>query len=270
MAFRSPSDSSCDAGISTVSDARANGRSLWMTTRTPSPCVAGRAAAASSRRRASTRTLEQEPRAQLDVARIVAVLVHDAEGRVARILIGVPEHGVVERIDGVDAHLHGHAPRQREGLGQSDVEEVQVRGANVRQRRGEVAHVVAEDDVRIGASRTARNVEAGGVPGCAIQSYFPAARALAADARVEIARIAIGVVVEARVPRQRESALILIARAERPAAEKGVGESVPARAPALLVTERKLDHGAEGGAIGPVVRRHAALELTVRRVEIVQ
>src|SRR5262245_21812216 len=96
---RSPSGVKSAAAISTVSDGRAIGRSLWT---------------CRMRTRAATIKLEGQPRPDLNVARIVAVRGHETERGVARILVRSPQHGVIERVDGFDADLHAHAARQVE------------------------------------------------------------------------------------------------------------------------------------------------------------
>src|SRR6185436_2474742 len=64
---------------------------------------------------------EGQARAELDVARVVAVLVDQAEVGTARVLVGVPEHGVVEPVDGLHADLQLDVARQRERLVQAEV-----------------------------------------------------------------------------------------------------------------------------------------------------
>ena len=91
-------------------------------------------------------------------------------------VVRVPEHRVVQRVDRLDADLQPHAARQIEVLVEADVEQVQMVGADVRQRRREVAHVVAELDARVACGRrAARNVEARGVPRRAVETGHAAA-----------------------------------------------------------------------------------------------
>ena len=56
-------------------------------------------------------SLEHELHAELNVTRVVAVLIDDCKSRVARILIGIPEHGVIEGIDRFDADLQARSAR---------------------------------------------------------------------------------------------------------------------------------------------------------------
>src|SRR5947209_2468204 len=87
---------------------------------------------------------------------------------------------------------------------------------------------------------------------------------------MQIARVAIRVVVDVVVPRQRKAGLVLVGGAESPAAEHCIGERSPPRAPSLLTPERQVDDGAERGAVRTVIRRDAVFELTVRRIEEVE
>src|SRR5262249_33695961 len=91
-----------------------------------------------------------------------------------------------------------------------------------------------------------------------------------ADVGVEIARVARRIVVNAGVPGEREAGLILIARANRPAAEDRVGQAAPVVAPLLAVAPREIHRRAEGGAVRSIIWRNAILEDAVRRVEEVE
>src|SRR5258706_13067601 len=108
-------------------------------------------------------------------------------------------------------------------------------GSDVRQRGGEGAHVVAELNARVGAAGTAGDVEARGVPRRAVEAGdalgVPRANVFA-NLRMKVARVARRVVVNI-APAQRETALILIGSADRPAAEDGVRKTAPVGAPFL-------------------------------------
>src|SRR5437764_7107388 len=213
---------------------------------------------------------ERYARTELDVARVVAILVDQAERGVARVLIGIPEHRVIERVDGLDPHLQVDAAGQAKRLVEAEVEQVEVRGPHARQRGGEVTDVVCELDAAVGASRAARNVKTRGIPRRAVETGLAAAGTRSADVRAKVARVATRVVVDVAVPGQRESGLPLVGGADGPAAEDRVGEGVPVAAPFLPVAPRQIHRGAEGGAIRAVVGRDAALQLIVRRIEEVQ
>src|SRR3954463_8521885 len=77
-----------------------------------------------------TTALERKARPDLQVSRVVAILVDEPERRVARVGVRVPQHCVVQRVDRLHAELQLHAVRQAEVLEQPDVEQVQVVGAH--------------------------------------------------------------------------------------------------------------------------------------------
>src|SRR5438132_7716139 len=87
---------------------------------------------------------------------------------------------------------------------------------------------------------------------------------------MQIARIAGRIVINVGVPLQREPALILIARADRPAAQDRVREPVPCGAPLLPAAEREIEDSAEGRAVGAVVWRDPILQNAVARIEEVE
>src|SRR5262249_38516776 len=96
---------------------------------------------------------ERQADAELQISRVVAVGVDDAEEAIGRLRIDtrIPQHRVVQRVDPLEAHLQLHFMRQPEVLVEPHVEQVQIVAADVRQRRGEIAHVVVEVDARVGA-----------------------------------------------------------------------------------------------------------------------
>src|SRR5205823_12778776 len=110
-----------DAGSSTVSEVRANARSLWTMIRSGTDATV----CATTIPRAIS-TSEGYSRAELNVARIVAVLIHDSECRVAWILIGIPQHRVIERVDSLDPDLQIRSTGDRESLVETEIEKVEI------------------------------------------------------------------------------------------------------------------------------------------------
>src|ERR1043165_6468587 len=151
---------------SIVSEGRAIGSSLWTVTTTAAQSdvpqrtmPAATMAAGTPRTAFVTRTLlEGNSSTELNITRVVAVLSNESEGRVARILIRCPQNRVIESIDRFDSHLQVHAASQAERLVQAEIEEIEVGGADVLQRRREVAHVVGQLDTRVGPSRSAGHI----------------------------------------------------------------------------------------------------------------
>jgi len=70
--------------------------------------------------------LEREPRADLDVARVVPILVDEPERRVPRIDVGIPQHSVVQRVDRFDPNLQFQPVRQREVLVEPMITEMRM------------------------------------------------------------------------------------------------------------------------------------------------
>ncbi len=132
----------------------------------------------------------------------------------------------------LDADLQPHVPRQLEVLVDADVEQVQVVGAHVRQRRREVADVVAELNARVRALLR-RVVHAVGLHGRVVEVEArrrptPARRGrrcrlrrLLADVRLQALADRRSRVVVRRWPHdERDAALVLVGAAQLPAAER--------------------------------------------------
>ena len=75
---------------------------------------------------------EGQLRAELHVARIIAVSDVHAERGVARVLVGRPQNGVVEGVDDFGADLYAHPAGQPKSLEETEIEQVQVRRPHVR------------------------------------------------------------------------------------------------------------------------------------------
>src|SRR5258708_11988487 len=127
MRDRSPVN--CERGTSTVSVGRANGRSLWtMTCGSTIP-----RAVSTSEGYAST---------ELNVSWIVAVLIDDSKSRVARVLIRIPEHRVIEAVDGLDPDLQARSVRDLASLVEPEIEKIEIHAPDLGDRARELPDIV--------------------------------------------------------------------------------------------------------------------------------
>src|SRR6266704_3588777 len=78
-------------------------------------------------------TSERYATAELNVTRVVAVLIDDCKSRIPWILIGIPKNGVIEGIDRFDTNLQAHSSRDRKSLVETEIEKIEVCGPDMRQ-----------------------------------------------------------------------------------------------------------------------------------------